>query len=137
MTVAVSMIPMASHLHVDMTGTVDIKSLHDCFREILKTAVQNKLKKVFIDFQCLKGDISNSDRFFLGEFLSNLIQKNIEYLQIRISAAGAVPLITPERLGETVALNRGVNLHISTSVEEAMEWLYKSTDNIEDVDHLL
>jgi hypothetical protein len=41
----------------------------------------------------------------------------------RFAYVGSQPLVEPQRFGETVAVNRGINLKVFTEMKEALAWL--------------
>lgn len=49
---------------------------------------------------------------------------------IRLAYVGKVPVIDPSRFGETVAGNRGVDVKVFDSVDDALRWLEISSANI-------
>ena len=108
---------------VRCTGTcTSLSDLTQVFLTAINVAQEHQRFKVLIDANGVKGQLSTLDRYEGASFLS---EQNISRL-VRIRAvaiAGPEPLIDPDRFGETVARNRGVNGRVFTDLDEAIMWL--------------
>jgi len=112
-------------LHVDATGEFSLEEAGRAFLEMLEAVVQHQAKKVLFDGRTLKGNPDYVERFYYGEFAANetrrlaLEQGIVPRFAYVITAA----LRHPARLGELVAVNRGMNVKTFENPEEAIEWL--------------
>ena len=61
------------------------------------------------------------ERFNLGEYVAEICLQFVR--PVRIALAAEIPIVDPERFGETVARNRGTNGKVFTDLEEAKAWL--------------
>ena len=48
---------------------------------------------------------------------------------LQFAYVGRYPLLDPKRLGETVAINRGLTVKVTEDFHEAMSWLGVSADD--------
>lgn len=94
---------------------------------IFKTAIDHSLlhekKSLLIDINKLSGTIPLTDRFTFAETTSGyFIQKAVGKIN-RLAVVGKEPIVDPDRFGETVARNRGLNVLVFTDLEQAIQWL--------------
>lgn len=87
-------------------------------RTIITTAVRKKAESLLVDERELNHDLSVVDTYKLGESVSRFAP--------RIGKAALV--ISPEDMEteafyETVLLNRGLSIKVTTDIAEAEEWL--------------
>ena len=69
------------------------------------------------------------ERYDIATYFANLTRQNEETSKLQIAVVGNPPLIDPNRFGETVAKNHGLNIKVSNEMEEAVSWLgIKSSD---------
>jgi hypothetical protein len=110
-----------NYLYAKAIGKFDPSLARDFIREIMEKASHHNLKKVFFDLTPLtgfdEGDISFMTRFDLAEFIAESIP-----LGSKLAILG-----TPQQLsgdiGETIMANRGAFIKVTSSLEEALEWL--------------
>jgi hypothetical protein len=74
-------------------------------------------KSVLLDIREVVGFLSDMDRYDLGVGGASL------GIRVPFAVVGREPLIEPERLGEIVARNRGMNVRAFTDYEAARTWL--------------
>jgi hypothetical protein len=108
-------------------GEFDIEDAKQAFVEILAQVEQHKASKVLIDTRTVGGEPKVIERFFYGEFVGDAVNalssrgwvgETPQFAYIMVE-----PLLDPMRLGETVALNRGMNVKSFEDENEALEWL--------------
>lgn len=63
------------------------------------------------------------ERYDIATYIANLAMPHNETSRIQIAVVGNPPLIDPNRFGETVAKNRGLNIKVSNEIDEVLEWL--------------
>ena len=95
------------------------------YTDALESLLDNKFSKLFFNAYKVEGKVSTIDRYYFGEFAAF---ESLEYmrkglLKIAVSVYGREPIIDPERFGEIVARNRGLNLKVTTNKNEALQFL--------------
>jgi len=109
---------MPDYLSVRVTGegTADeVWRQYDSIAEHCNRANKNKL---LVDYTEAYGEISLWDRYFLGEKA-----QIFAYHRIKVAAVDRADQRDPQRFGEMVAQNRGVNQRSFPNTEDALEWL--------------
>ena len=106
-------------------GKFDLVAAENEFDEILYEAVQIGARKVLIDGQQMTGKPGDFERFLYGEFVSKTtLEVMKEYnTTLRFAYVLHEPLRDPERFGENVAVNRGMDVEVFEDPNEAMQWL--------------
>jgi hypothetical protein len=89
------------------------------FEQIINTARANNLEKVLVDTRSFSGELSVMERYDIGTLLSGL-----RPLRIRLVFVVHPSVVLPDHFGENVAVNRGVNMWVTTDLTQALEWLY-------------
>ena len=112
-------------LRVTVTGEFSLASSKLNFLETLHTLKQCRLPKVLFDGSHLTGEPTTMDRFHYGEFIAAEFNKFViaEGFVPRFAYVLAHPVIDPQRFGENVAVNRGMNARIFDNFEDAYQWL--------------
>jgi hypothetical protein len=111
-----------SYLHMLCWGSFKFKDMKDIFLKAFELAVEKNLSKILIDGMDVSGTPPTMlERYDLGEYVAQLCFKYKK--PFRIVVAGKVPFVDPDRFGETVARNLGVNGRVFTNLEEAITWL--------------
>jgi stage II sporulation SpoAA-like protein len=115
-------------LKVDASGEFSLEDARQAFREMLGAVVQYKAEKILIDGRNVKGFPTDLERFIYGEFVASETQKIVKKYRIAPRFAYVIhePLRDSERLAETVAVNRGMDIKIFETSEDAFEWLTKA-----------
>ena len=114
-------------LNAVITGKFSLEEAKQTFREILEAVALQKSKKVLIDCRTVVGQPRVIERFFYGQFAAEMV---ISYEDRGISPGTPFayvadePVLDPKRHGETVAVNRCMNVKAFENPEEALEWLY-------------
>jgi hypothetical protein len=94
---------------------------------IFKTAIDHALlyekKSLLIDVNKIAGTIPLTDRFKFSESITGyFIQYALGKIH-RLAVVGQEPIVDPDRFGETVARNRGLNVYVFTDLQQALQWL--------------
>lgn len=114
-------------LKVDAWGEFSLEEAKRAFLEMLEAVAQHQAEKVLFDGRNLKGEPARIERFFYGYFAATEIISLIAMKRIRQAPQFAYvmnePLRDPQKYGETVAVNRGMNVKTFDTPEEAFEWL--------------
>ena len=114
-------------LKVDASGEFSLEDAKQAFLEMLGAVAQYKAEKILFDGRNVKGKPEDMERFFYGEFAAKETMRLVKAHGIvpRFAYVIHEPLRDPERLGETVAVNRGMDVKIFETPEDAIEWLTK------------
>lgn len=112
-------------LHVVATGEFSLEEAKRNFQEVLGAVVQYRATKVFLDGRTVKGKPEDMERFYYGEFAANETRRLVKEHGIvpRFAYVIHEPLRDPRRFAETVAVNRGMNIKVCETLEEAFAWL--------------
>jgi hypothetical protein len=96
---------------------------------MLEAVAQYQAKKVLLDGRTVKGRPGDLERFCYSEFAANETMRLLKEHGIAPQFAYVIkePLRDPGRFGETVAVNRGMNIKVCETPEEAFEWLEFTT----------
>jgi hypothetical protein len=117
--------PHSTHLLVVASGTFDLESATVMAREAIEAAEALGLERVLVDCRSVEGTLSTIERFAYANLVA---ERHARYLsargrQLRVAYVGREPLIDPERFTETVAVNRGALVKMTTDIAEALAWL--------------
>lgn len=112
-----------NYLLAVFSGTFELKSNKELMVDILMECINHKLTKLLFDIRGLKGNMSTYERYNLATYFTGLTRQHPETSKIQIAVVGNTPLIDPNRFGETVAKNHGLNIKVSTEMNEVLEWL--------------
>ena len=118
-------------LKVDVSGEFSLEDAKQAFREMLGAVTQYKAKKILFDGRNVKGEPKELERFYYGEFAARETRKIVVEHKIvpRFAYVLHEPLRDPARLGETVAMNRGMVIKVFENPEDATEWLNGRADS--------
>ena len=122
-------------LSIDATGEYDsLEEAKQLFLEMLGAVAQYQAKKVLFDGQTLKGKPEYFERFLYGEFAANETMRfaKAHGLAPRFAYVLKEPMSDPRRFGETVARNRGMDMKVFETPEEAFEWLERTRSDTGD-----
>ena len=120
-----SLVVKDSYLSVTLSGHFSLSDVKIMYTDALESLLDNKFSKLFFNAYKVKGKVTTIDRYYFGEFAAF---ESLEYmrkglLKIAVSVYGREPIIDPERFGEIVARNRGLNLKVTTNKNEALQFL--------------
>jgi hypothetical protein len=112
-------------LNVDARGEFSLEEAKRVFLEMLAAVARYQAEKILLDGRKVKGKPEDLERFFYGEFAARETLRLVKEHRIvpRFAYVIHVPLRDPRRFGETVAVNRGMNVKIFETSEDALEWL--------------
>lgn len=127
MTMTVQTIPQGDVLHVAAGGPFSLSEAKRTFLDVLHVVEELRLGKVLFDGRQVTGSPAIIERFYYGEFVADEVKQMMERGWEREPPQFAYvlrePILDPLRLGETVAVNRGVNIKAFDNREEAVVWL--------------
>jgi len=113
-------------LNVVVTGEFSLEEAKRTFPEMLEAIALHKSKKVLFDGRKLIGNPETMERFYYGQFAAHkvaLSEKSGAPAAIQFAYVLKEPIRDPGKFGETVAVNRGMNVKTFDSPEEAFRWL--------------
>jgi hypothetical protein len=115
-------------LNVDASGEFSLEDAKQAFLEMLGAVAQYKAEKILFDGRNVKGKPEDMERFYYGEFAARETQRMVVEHKIvpRFAYVINEPLRDKTRLGETVAVNRGMIVKVFETPEDAIEWLTKA-----------
>jgi len=110
------------------TGEFSLTEAERTFTELLQAIKETKARTILFDGRELVGNPMIVERFYYGEFAANCVDQLVANGWSGGSPQFAYvlhePLLDPLRLGETVAVNRGMNVKAFTNFKEAIQWLH-------------
>jgi hypothetical protein len=114
------------YLHASLSGAFSLAEARRTFLQILEAVEREEVGKVLVDGRAITGKPKTWERFYYGQFVANAIAE----LRSRVGGAAPTfsyiltePVLDPERLGETVAVNRGMSVMTFDNPKDALEWL--------------
>ena len=113
-------------LGVKLTGEFNLDEAQNSFLELLESVRRERTDKVLVDGTAMTGEPETLQRFLYAAFAAMAVSDFNQPPSVQIlkfAYALKPPVLDPERLGESVALNRGMNVKAFESVEEARDWL--------------
>jgi hypothetical protein len=118
--------PQTGYLRMTCGGQYESSLNDEITDQVMWACEKYQPSKMLIDTLQVEGQMSTMDRYnlatlsakkYLDEKLAGKIQS------CRFAYVGNDPMIDPRRFGETVAVNRGINLKVFTDMKEALAWL--------------
>lgn len=116
----------AGVLKVVATGRFTLDSAQRIFVEMLEAAASHGVAKVHLDGREVVGNPRTIERFLYSEFAAETVAAYSSRGLARTTPFAYVlrpPVLDPERFGETVAVNRGMNVKVFEDPDEALRWL--------------
>jgi hypothetical protein len=107
-----------AYLLATVSGEFDLREAKQRLPEFFETVRAYEQGKCLIDARNLTGRISLMERYEFARFMAE-----ITATKIRIAVVAAERHVWRDRFFETAAVNRGIVLKVTTSVEEGEEWL--------------
>ena len=114
-------------LYVSVRGEFSLEDAKRTFLLIVGLIEQNQSEKVVIDGRAITGNPKTVERFYYGAFTADAVLRlkaTHSYIASpKFAYVLQTPMLDPERLGETVAVNRGMKVKAFDSLDKALEWL--------------
>lgn len=121
-------------LHVLVEGEFSLEQAKKNFLEIIAALDVYLCEKILIDGRKVSGDPLVVERFYYGEFVAEATKTfKTRCMPTRDPVFAYVlhePVLDPLRLGETVAVNRGMLMKAFDNMPEALAWLGLTPDDI-------
>jgi hypothetical protein len=113
-------------LGMKLTGEFDLDEAQNFFLKLLEILKRETADKVLVDGTAITGAPEMFQRFLYGAFAAMAVSdfnQDPSGRMLKFAYALQPPVLDPGRLGETVALNRGMNVKTFETVQEARDWL--------------
>ena len=127
MTLSIQIRAEPALLYVTVNGPFTLIEAQKHLLTTLAAVDPQSSGKVLIDGRQVTGNPKDIERFFYGEFAAGAVARYRTQDGVRHEPQFAYvlhePMLDPNRLGETVALNRGMWIKAFDDLEEALEWL--------------
>ncbi len=126
MSMELAFAPDAGFLRVRVTGWFVLDDANDALARMLEAVAEGGATRVLVDCIGLEGVPTTTERFEHSRFAAERLR---EYWargllgSARFAYVARVPLADRERFGETVAVNRGVDVRTFEREEDAVRWL--------------
>src|SRR5437868_1099342 len=113
-------------LWATQSGSFNLAEAQRCFLQIVEAFERSGSQFIMVDGRTVTGEPTLVERFYYGEFVADAVvlacakaKRNVP----RIAYVLTEPTLDPDRLGETVAVNRGLNLRAFNDLQVAQLWL--------------
>ena len=137
MSMTIEITPFCKVLGVRASGVFTLDEAKRTFLEIVAALDVNQSEKVLMDGSAVSGDPTLIERFYYGEFVADSVkqskQSGMRMADPQFAYVLHRPVLDPLRLGETVAVNRGMNLRAFEDFDEAVRWLDLAPDEIKEL----
>jgi len=112
-------------LNVLADGEFSLQDAKQAFLDMLGAVVRHKAERILLDGRNVRGNPKDMERFYYSEFAARETRRIVVEHKIhpRFAYVIHVPLRDPAKFGETVAVNRGMNVKTFENQEDAIEWL--------------
>ena len=112
-------------MHCKASGEFRFEDACFMIRDVLAESAQRHATKVLVDCLEMGGIPSALERYALADFLAHGVVDHMSEWKTapRFAFLGKPPLVDPNRFGELVATNRGVQMKTVEEMEDAVRWL--------------
>lgn len=114
-------------IHVLAEGEFSLDEAKRTFLKVVDAVIDNDSERVLFDGHGIWGEPTLVERFYFGEFAAAAVRKRVDDEEIAVAPKFAFilipPVLDPGRLGEMVAVNRGLNVKAFDDLSEGMAWL--------------
>ncbi len=111
-----------SYLHIRVVGTYDIQKAKALFEDAVRAADDQRQFNILIDYRDMQGSASMMENYEYSDFVARYLQNRLfkkDSPQLRLAYLGSGLNFDPSRFAETVAVNRGVDVLNTDSMEKA------------------
>ena len=108
------------------TGEFSLEEAKRTFLELMEVVVRHKMEKILIDGRDLKGNLTVMERFYFGGFTADTVDANLLDGKVHNPQFAYIlseSVLDPYRLGESVAMNRGMRIKMFEDADKAIQWL--------------
>jgi len=112
---------MPGYLAANFIGAGTAEDAWRQFELIAEQCKRANKNKLLLNFTEVRADVSLPEKYFLAERTTIFAR----YSVIKIAGVDKPSRLDPQKFGEIVARNRGVDARAFTNVEDAEQWLLK------------
>lgn len=125
MSLSLRVEPRGTYLCAVVTGPFDLAELQGSFLRVLDACAQHRLSQLLVDGRGVYGRMSTGERYQWAAFAAEAHQAHLAAGNppLRLAVLARQELIDPQRFGESVARNRGMDTKATTDPAEAAAWL--------------
>ena len=125
MSISMRFAPRDEFLYCQASGDYSFEDACLILRDVLAESAQRGAMKVLVDCLEMGGSPTALERYALSDFLAHgVVDRMSEWKRApRFAFLGKPPLVDPNRFGELVATNRGVQMKTVNRMEDALNWL--------------
>lgn len=106
------------YLHAAISGEFNLADFKKVYQQVIDSSVRLNQPRVIFDTRSMSGEISTMERYEAAVWIAQN-----QKARVRMVFFVSLDQIYPDKFAETVAINRGVQLKVTTDMEEAMQWL--------------
>jgi hypothetical protein len=103
---------------IEVVGAYDFEDAREFIRMLPGESAARNCRRVLINLLLMENDIPDWERFFLGKETAEIVGPSIQL-------AVAAPADKINHFWENTAVNRGANVAVFPSKEEALNWLVR------------
>lgn len=115
------------NVHVHSEGEFSLADAKRDFVEVVETVERTGLVKILYDGRDVTGTPEVLERFFYGSFAAgavrDMLERGFKGGTPQFAYVLEEPMLDPDRLGETAARNRGMDIKAFDNIDGAVEWL--------------
>ena len=104
-------------LHVEFPAVIKPGDAFHLFEQVRLLAEKERAGKILIDVRAYTGRLSVMQRLQIAVALAARLSK------YQVAGVMSETTVDPQRLGETMAVNRGAHTKVFTNLPEAQAWL--------------
>jgi hypothetical protein len=126
MPFAIRFTTTGTYLHAWISGVFSMHDAAAALEAVFAEYAAGTASGMLLDLRELQGVPATMDRYKVGMLYSAHAVKMAQARpghKLRLAVVGHEPLIDPQRFGEDVAVNRGVNVRVFTDFDAAHAWL--------------
>lgn len=111
-------------LRAEASGDFTLPEAKRTFLELISAVRRHKAEKVLFDGREITGEPTTMQRFYYAEFAALTVAIHSEQIfALKFAYVLLEPVLDPERFGEDVAVNRGMDVKAFDNSDEALRWL--------------
>lgn len=122
MNFSLNIISGKNYILVKVSGILNHQESFEMLRQAIELARKENIVKILFDGKECIGKLSIPQRIDIAQFVVKLLFEPT-YIPIHFAIYGAEPLINKDNFNETVAINRGIHLFLTTKKDKACEYL--------------
>ena len=115
--------PEPEFLNLRATGEFSLEEAKRTVLEMLEAVAESKATKVLFDGRKIKGEPATIERVYYGEFAAFSVSESSRLAGTKFGYVLLEPVRDPRKLGEMVAVNRGMLVKVFDNLGDALEWL--------------